>query len=316
MNPKTGEIVAMALYPSFDPNHFGKERDLGIFKNDLVESVYEMGSIIKPLTMAVGIDLGVVNAKTTYNDKGFVTSDNRTFYNFDKKGRGVITLQEALAKSLNTGFAFVVDKVGIEKFGEYFRSFEIGQKTDIDLPNEVAGLASNLNSPRKIEYYTASFGQGIAFTPIGLTKAFASIANGGELVKPYVVKRYDYMIGGSKTVEPEIGKRVIKEDTARQVREMMVYNVDNSLFDGKAKNPRYSIGGKTGTAQIAENGKYAEDRFLHSFVGFLPASDPKFLVFLYTVNPRGVRYSSETLAQPFIDTTKYLINYYQIPPDR
>jgi cell division protein FtsI/penicillin-binding protein 2 len=316
MNPKTGEIVAMALYPSFDPNHFGKERDLGIFKNDLVESVYEMGSIIKPLTMAVGIDLGVVNAKTTYNDKGFVTSDNRTFYNFDKKGRGVITLQEALAKSLNTGFAFVVDKVGIEKFGEYFRSFEIGQKTDIDLPNEVAGLASNLNSPRKIEYYTASFGQGIAFTPIGLTKAFASIANGGELVKPYVVKRYDYMIGGSKTVEPKIGKRVIKEDTARQVRDMMVYNVDNSLFDGKAKNPRYSIGGKTGTAQIAENGRYAEDRFLHSFVGFLPASDPKFLVFLYTVNPRGVRYSSETLAQPFIDTTKYLINYYQIPPDR
>jgi cell division protein FtsI/penicillin-binding protein 2 len=316
MNPKTGEIYAMAIAPSFDPNSFGQERNLAIFRNDLVESVYEMGSIIKPLSLAVGIDVGKINASSTYNDKGSVTSDGRTFYNFDKKGRGVITLQEALSKSLNTGFAHIVDMVGIKTFGEYFLNFRLGEKTGIDLPNEATGLVSNLKSPRKIEYYTASFGQGIALSPISVTRAFSVIANGGNLVQPYIVKKYQYKMGTSKTVTPTVGPRIIKEDTARQVIDMMVYNIDNALFEGKAKNPRYSVAGKTGTAQIAEKGGYAEDRFLHSFVGFLPASDPQFVVFLYTINPRGVRFSSETLAQPFLDTTKYLINYYQIPPDR
>lgn len=317
MNPNTGEIYAMALTPTFNPNDLSQEKDAAIFRNDLVESVHEMGSIIKPLTMAVGIDLGKVSATSTYNDTGSVTLNNKTISNFDGKGRGVITLQYAMSKSLNTGFAHIAKLVGNDKIAEYFKSFGLGERTGIDLPNEASGIVNNLDTHRDIEIVTASFGQGIAMTPIETVRALSVIPNGGYLVKPYLVKKIDYRVGYSKETKPEKGKQVIKEDTARAVTNMMVYNVDNSLLDGKAKNARYAIAAKTGTAQIAApDGGYYNDRWLHSFVGFLPANDPKFLVFMYTMHPKGVQYASETLAQPFIDMTKYLINYYQIPPDR
>jgi cell division protein FtsI/penicillin-binding protein 2 len=316
MNPQNGQIYAMGIAPTFDPNNFKEERNVGIFKNDLVESVYEMGSIIKPLTLTVGIDQGKVHADTKYNDTGSVSADGRTIWNFDKKGRGTITLQYALSKSLNTGFAYVVQKVGNKTFADYLQKYGLGERTGIDLPNEAKGLLDNLKSPRDIEYITASFGQGIAMSPVEVIRAFAAIANGGKLIHPHVVQKINYRVGFSKETHPPEPLRVMSEETAREVRGMMVYNVDNSLLDGKAKNPRYAIGAKTGTAQIAENGKYSEDRYLHSFVGFLPQENPQFVVFMYIVNPRGVNFASETLAKPFIDLTKFLINYYQVPPDR
>ncbi len=317
INPKNGEIYAMAMNPTFDPNDFRDVEDPKTFSNGLVENVQEMGSIIKPFTMSVGVDLGKVSASTTYNDTGSVSADGRTIYNFDKKGRGTITLQYALSKSLNTGFAFIVSKVGNKALGEYFTKYGLGEKTGIDLPNEAKGLIDNMvKSPRDIEHITASFGQGIAVSPVEVVRAFSAIANGGKLVTPHVVKRIDYRLGFSKevTVPPQV--QVMKQGTSEAITKMMVYNVDNSLLDGKSKNPRYSVAAKTGTAQIAENGAYAEDRFLHSFVGYLPASDPKFLVFIYTINPRGVNYASETLAKPFIELSKFLISYYQLSPDR
>lgn len=320
MDPKTGEVVAMGLYPTFDPNNFQSQTDPTIFRNDLVESVNEMGSIIKPLTMSVGIDLDKVHATSTYNDKGSVTSDGKTISNFDKKGRGVITLQYALSKSLNTGFAYIVSRTGNKVLADYFNSFGLGKKTGIDLPNEGQGLLDNLKSPRNIEYITASFGQGIAMSPIEIARAFSAIANNGTPVTPHIVKQIDLRLGYSKKMtgdssdNPDV--QVIKPSTAKEITDMMVYNVDNSLLNGSAKNPRYSVAAKTGTAQIAENGAYSADRYLHSFVGYLPAYNPRFLVFIYTINPRGVNYASETLAKPFIDLSKFLINYYQLPPDR
>jgi len=316
MNPKTGDIYAMGLYPTFDPNNFSTVSDPAVFQNDLVEGVYEMGSIIKPLTMSAGIDLGKVTASTTYNDKGFVTANGHSVYNFDKKGRGVITLQTAISQSLNTGFAFVVSQIGNKALADYFTSFGFGQKTGVDLPNEGTGLISNLKSPRDLEYITASFGQGIAMTPMEVLRAFSAIANGGMMVTPHVVKQINYRVGISKEPSLSPSVQVMKRSTAEAVTNMMIYNVDNALLHGKAKDPHYSVAAKTGTAQIAENGSYAADRYLHSFVGYLPAHDPKFLVFIYTVNPRGVDYASETLAPPFIDLSKFLINYYQLPPDR
>lgn len=317
MDPKTGQIIAMGIAPTFDPNNLKEVKDPAIFSNNLVESVYEMGSVVKPLTMAVGIDTGKVTANTVYNDKGSVTLNNKTMYNFDKKARGDITLQYALSKSLNTGFVYVAQLVGNQTLADYFLKFGIGDKTKIDLPNESAGLVKNLSTNRDIEYATASFGQGIAMSPIALIRAYSAIANHGELVRPYVVKSINYKLGYSKDISPEVGPRVIKPETARAVTDMMVYNVDHSLLEGKAKNERYAVAAKTGTAQIATaGGTYDEYRFLHSFVGFLPAYNPRFLVFIYTVNPRGVNYASETLAQPFIDLSRFLINHYELPPDR
>ncbi|MFM2384029.1 MAG: hypothetical protein RIQ72_601 [Candidatus Parcubacteria bacterium] len=317
MDPKTGEIVAMALAPTFDPNNLKDIKDPAVFSNNLVESVYEMGSVVKPLTMAVGIDTGKVTANTVYHDKGSVTLNNKTMYNFDKKGRGDITLQYALSKSLNTGFVYVAQQVGNKTLADYFLKFGIGEKTKIDLPNESTGLVKNLSSNIDIEFATASFGQGIAMSPIALLRAYSAIANQGELVQPHVVKKINYRLGYSKDISAQVGPRVIKPETARAVTDMMVYNVDHSLLDGKAKNERYAVAAKTGTAQIATSGgTYDEYRFLHSFVGFLPAYNPRFLVFIYTVNPRGVNYASETLAQPFVDLSRFLINHYELPPDR
>ncbi len=318
IDPTTGEIVAMALAPNFDANNLKDIKDAAIFSNNLVENVYEMGSVIKPITMAVGIDTGKVNANTVYNDKGSVTLNNKTMYNFDKKGRGDITLQYAMSKSLNTGFIHIAQKVGNAQIGKYFLDFGIGEKTGIDLPNEASGLVKNLSTNRDVEYATASFGQGIAMTPIELIRAYSAIANQqGKLVSPHIVRQINYRIGTENKIKKDLGKQVIKPETARAVTDMMVYNVDNSLLDGTAKNERYSVAAKTGTAQIAlKEGGYSEDKFLHSFVGFLPAYEPRFLVFMYTVNPRGVSFASESLAKPFVELSKFLINNFELPPDR
>jgi stage V sporulation protein D (sporulation-specific penicillin-binding protein) len=318
MNPMNGEIIAMALAPTFDPNNLQNQKNSNIFKNNLVESVYEMGSIVKPLTIAAGIDAGAIKSTTTYYDSGSMTLNGRTFSNFDGKARGTVSMQEVLNQSLNTGVAYVVRQMGKEKFADYMRSYGLGQETGIDLPNEIHGLIDNLNSPRDIEYATASFGQGIAVTPIEMIRALATLGNGGKLVNPHIAKQINYKIGGSKDVNPGVEVQVLKPETSEEISRMLVTVVDKALLGGTVKMDHYSIAAKTGTAQIAkENGRgYYEDRYLHSFFGYFPAFSPRFIVFLFAYDPKGVRYASETLTHPFMDITKFLINYYQIPPDR
>lgn len=318
MDPMTGSIIAMALNPTFDPNNFQAEKRPVIFSNILVEGTYEMGSIIKPLTMAAGIDAGAVTPSTTYYDAGEVTLNGKTFSNFDGKGRGTVTMQEVLNQSLNTGVSFVVQKMGKENFARYMKSYGLGEETGIDLPNETHGLITNLSSPRDIEYATASFGQGIAMTPIETVRALATLGNGGKLVNPHIAEKIEYKIGGSKKVSPGVEKQVLKKETSEEISRMLVKVVDTALLQGKVKMDRYSIAAKTGTAQIARpnGGGYFEDKYLHSFFGYFPAFSPKFIVFLFSYDPKGVKYASETLTYPFMDIAKFLINYYQIPPDR
>ena len=318
MDPKTGEILAMASFPNFDPNNFSQVSSVSVFTNPLVQRVREMGSIMKAVTMASGIDAGVVTASTTYNDKGSVTFDNKTVYNFDKKGRGVINMQRVLSESLNTGAAFVMTKLGTKKFADYFTKFGLEEKTGIDLPSEADDLVSNLKSPRTIEYATASFGQGIALTPVATARALSVIANGGMLVEPHVVKEIDPIEGIAYDPSSSYKQtRVISADAAKQTTDMLVYIVDNNLQNGAAKNPHYAVAAKTGTAQMAApGGGYYPDRYLHSFFGFFPAYNPKFLVLMYTVYPKGAGYAASTLAQPFLDLSKFLINYYSLQPDR
>ncbi len=318
MDPYTGEILAMAVNPSFDPNDLSKEKNTGIFSNPMVDRVYEMGSIIKPLAMAAGIDAGAVTPKTTFDDKGFVLINGAKVSNFDGKGRGVVDMQKVLNDSLNTGMAFVAQKLGNEKITDYFMSFGFGEETGIDLPGEVRGLVSNLKSPRDIEHVTASFGQGIAMTPIETIRALASLGNGGFLPSPHIVKKINYTSGLSKNISYEPSEPVLKPETSKAITGMLVNVVDQALLGGTVKNARYSVAAKTGTAQIAKEkgGGYYDDRYLHSFFGYFPASKPRFIVFLFTVYPKGAQYASHTLTQPFIDLEKFLINYYEVPPDR
>lgn len=318
INPQTGEIYAMAGLPDFDLNDFGNVSDSSIYRNPIVESVFEFGSVIKPLVMAAALDAGVIKPETTYVDKGVVIVNKKEINNFDMKARGLSTMQTVLDQSLNTGMVFVENKLGHDKFRSYMKSYGIGEKTGIDLPNETSGLIKNLESPRDIEYANAAFGQGIALTPIEAARAFSVIANGGKLITPHLVRQIRYNDGSSEIpTYPVTREGIIKKETSETISRMLVH-VFEAYDSGKHKMEHYSIGTKTGTAQVAmENGKgYYADRHMHSFFGYFPAYDPKFLVFLFLENPKQVRYASETLIPPFINITKFLLNYYDVAPDR
>lgn len=320
MNPMDGSIYALGVKPDFDPNNFSQVKKVSIFTNPLVENVLEFGSVIKPLVMASAIDAGVVSANTTYNDKGSIFVEKKEIFNFDKKGRGPNTsMQDVLNQSLNTGMVFVEQKLGKDKLREYLLSFGIKEKTGIDLPNETSGLVSNiLNSPREIEYANAAFGQGIALTPLELIRALSSLANGGNLVVPHVVKEIVYNNGVSKKMEYSTTPTKITKETSEEITRMLVTVMDKAIKGGLGKFDNFSIAVKTGTAQVADNttGGYYADRHSHSFFGYFPAYDPEFIVFLYAINPKGVEYAATTWADPFLDITKFLLNYYNVSPDR
>jgi len=275
INPQNGELYAMASRPVFDPNNFSEEEDYSIFSNPIVENVFEMGSIVKPLTLAAGLDAGVIVPEDTYYDAGSVEIEDAVIKNYDGKARGRVDMQQILNQSLNTGAVHVMKKLGSKKFAEYLLSFGFGEETGIDLPNETAGLVENLKSNREIEFATASFGQGIAVTPIAMARALSALANGGTLPLPHVVKKINYESGFYKNLytDETTRTRVIKKETSEEITRMLVRVVDEALLGGTVKMPRYSIAAKTGTAQIAKSdGRgYYDDRFLHSFFGYFPA---------------------------------------------
>ena len=319
MNPQDGAIYALSNKPDFDLNNFSKVNSASIFANPLIESVYEFGSVVKPLIMAGALDAGVVAADTTYDDKGSVIVENKEIFNFDKKARGVVNMQEVLNQSLNTGMVFIYHKLGKEKLRDYILSYGIKEKTGIDLPNETSGLVSNLiNSPRDIEYANAAFGQGIALTPMELIRALASLSNGGNLVVPHLVQKIKYDDGTGKDMKYNMQPTKISKATSEEITRMLV-NVMDAYMKNKSTNlEHYSIAAKTGTAQVANNeaGGYYEDRHTHSFFGYFPAYNPKFIIFLFAINPKGVPYAAQTWADSFLSITKFLVNYYEVSPDR
>lgn len=317
MDPNTGAIRAMALYPNFDINIFNEEETVSIFNNDSVESIYEMGSIFKPITVAIGLDKNIITPETTYEDKGSLTLDQKTIWNYDKKARGVVDMQEVLNQSLNTGAAYVALKVGNEEFSKYMKKL-IGEKTGIDLPNEVSSIISNLDSKRDVEHATASYGHGIAVTPIQMIRSLAPLGNGGYMPSPHIVSEIKYEFGLKNKVEPKDKVQIFEKETSEEITRMLVKVVDDALAGGTVALPNHSIAAKTGTALIPDstNGGYYDDRFLHSFFGYFPAYDPEFIILLYTIEPKGALYASNTLTEPFMDIVKYLINYYGIEPDR
>lgn len=318
IDPNNGEILAMSSLPTFNPNDIASVRDLRILSNPLVENAYEMGSIIKPLTVATAIDYGVISSNSTYEDTGTMIVSGKKIANHDSKARGITTIQDLLGYSLNVGAATVALKVGKEQFAKYFFSYGIGSKTGVDLPNEATGLIGNLKTGRDVEIATAAYGQGIAVSPIAVTRALSTLANGGYLITPHLVKEIRYTDGVNEIVKVKKDGPVLQKKTTDDVTKMLVKVVDNTLVNGAIKNEHYSIAAKTGTAQIADRDKggYYKDRYLHSFFGYFPAYNPKYLVFLFQVHPKGTEYASDTLTNPFDQIAKFMINYFNIAPDR
>lgn len=319
IDPQTGAVKAMANYPSFNLNTFNQVDDISVYRNPLIQNVHEMGSIIKPLIVTAGLDTNSITADTSYHDKGYVTVGPHTIWNFDKEGRGEFTpIQTVLSESLNTGMVFIGQETGKSALKEYLENFGLTEQTGIDLPAEGKNLTSNLKSNRDVEYANISFGQGLALTPISTVRALSAMANGGYLVHPHVVEEIRHTNGLKTKLEYEAEGPILKPGTSGEISRLLVNVVDDALGQGKHKLEHYSIAAKTGTAQIPdpENGGYYDDRNLHSFFGYFPAYDPQFLVFFYTVHPKGVKYSSQTLTDPFMNMSKFLINYYNIEPDR
>lgn len=301
-NPNTGEILAMGNLPDFNPNEFS-EYNIGDFINQGVQSLYEPGSVFKIFTMAAGIDSGKITPDTTYVDTGSVTLNKRTIKNWDLKAYGLQTMTNVIEKSLNTGTIFAEKVTGHNIFTKYVKDFGFGEKTGIELPGEVRGNLKNLDNGKDVNYATASFGQGISLTPIELISAVSSIANGGILKKPVILKD-----GEKKDI-----RTVISKDTAKKVTDMMV----SAVFKNKlASVTNYLVAGKTGTAFIPDfkNGGYS-DSVINTYVGFAPASNPKFSILIKLVNPSGAPLAGTTVVPAFKKMTEYLINYYGIAPD-
>lgn len=315
MDPSTGAILAIGSYPSFDGNAL-QNVDPKLLGIPLVESVHEFGSIMKPLTMTSGLDAGVITPQTTYRDTGCITVNTRKICNWDLKPRGVIPMQQIIMQSLNVGASWVATELGQEKFRHYFTTL-FGQKTGIDLPYEGRALLSNLSTTQQVNFDNMSFGQGIAVTPVQMIRALGALANGGVMVEPHLVSAIRLDSGITRTLDWSQKIPVFSATAARQTTQMMTALVDEKLENGKAIIPTMSVAAKTGTAQLTDgHGGYYTDRFFHSFVGFFPSYNPRFIILLYTNDPKRVEYASETLDSTFLDLVHFLIEYYQVPPDR
>jgi len=317
LDPQTGAIRAMESLPAFNPNAYGDVKDYEVFLNPFTQKVFEMGSIVKPLTMAAGLDARAITEETTYYDAGTLKMGDATIGNYDGKGRGQQKMYDILDQSLNTGTVFIMQQLGTRAFRDYMDRFGLGSNTGIDLPQEIAGNLRNLDTGREVEYATASFGQGIAVTPVGLASALAAVANGGELMRPYVMQRIQEGDTVIEETKPVVHRRVLKEESSEAVSRMLSNVVDKTLAGGAVAIPGYHIAAKTGTAQIPKKGASGySDAYLHAFFGYAPAFDPQFLILLYMEQPQGMPYASQTLSEPFRKLTEFMISYYEIPPDR
>jgi len=302
-DPKTGKILAMSNIPTFNPNSYG-ESEVGAFLNPATQAVYEPGSIFKIITMAAGLDAGKITPDTTYVDTGSLTLNGKTIKNWDLKAHGKITMTQVIGGSVNTGAVFAESTLGHDLFYSYLVKFGLKEKTNIDLPGEIVGSLRPLEvDKRDINFATASFGQGISVTPIGLLRAMSAVANHGVMMKPYV----------NVEKEPEMIGRVITEKASKEVIGMMVNAVNKAEI---AKIRGYNIAGKTGTAQVPDfkYGGYT-DEVINTYIGFAPAYDPKFIILLKMDKPLGAPLAGLTIVPAFRDLAQFILNYYNIPPD-
>lgn len=313
MDSPTGRILAMASYPSFDPNNYSQAESI---RNLNISDAYEPGSIFKTFTLAAALDDGKITPDTTYTDTGTVKEAGYDIHNSDLKANGVQTMTQVLEKSLNTGVIFAEKLVGNKDYADYVKRFGFGTPTGIDLFGESKGNVSNLDNLRSdIQFFTISFGQGITATPIQVAAAYNAIANGGVLMKPQIVDRYVHPDGTEEEVEPQEIRRVISQQADAQISQML----RSVVTDGHGKRadvPGYLVGGKTGTAQVASNDSkgYAQGKSIGSFAGFAPVNDPKYTILVRLDDPKNVEWAESSAAPTFGELMAFLLKYGRVEP--
>ena len=316
MNPKTGEILAMASRPSYNPNRFW-EYPQENWKNRAVAFIYEPGSTFKAVIAGAALQEAIVTPNQVFFDPGYVMVSGRRIQNWSNESYGAVTFTDIVKKSLNTGFAQVGLSLGAEKMMHYTRVFGFGERTGIDLPGEEEGILFSADDMRDSDIATTAIGQSIAVTPLQLVTAMAAIANGGTLMHPYIVREIRNPDGS-----------VYEERTPREIRRVLEPTVDRTLIGlleqvvasgggMKAGVKGYRIAGKTGTAQKIrrETAGYLEGRYIASFCGFAPVEDPIFTVLVMIDDPRGGDFYGGQIAAPVASRIfTQLLRYAHVEP--
>lgn len=312
MDPNTGEILAMASKPSYDPAHY-KDFPSDVYDRNLpIWMTYEPGSTFKIITLAAAIQEGKVDLYNEhFFDPGRVEVGGAKLRCWKRGGHGSQTFLEVVQNSCNPGFVALGNRLGKESLFDYIRNFGFGQKTGIDLSGEASGILFKLSRVGPVELATTAFGQGVSVTPIQQITAVSAAINGGKLFMPHVAKSFVQPETGMvvEDIKPELVRQVISPETSRKVRDALEHVVAqgtgrNAFIDG------YRVGGKTGTAQKVINGRYSPNEHIVSFVGFAPADDPKVVIYTAVDNPQGIQFGG-LVAAPIVkrimeDTLHYM----------
>ncbi|WHY35813.1 stage V sporulation protein D [Cytobacillus firmus] len=302
MNPNNGEVLAMASRPDFDPANFRNVPPEIYNRNLPIWSTYEPGSTFKIITLAAALEEGKVDLeKDHFHDPGSVEVGGARLRCWKKGGHGSQTYLEVVQNSCNPGFVELGERLGKEKLFKYIRDFGFGEKTGIDLQGEGKGILFNLDRVGPVEQATTAFGQGVSVTPIQQVAAISAAVNGGTLYTPYIAKELINPATGEILMKksPDAKRKVISKETSDEIRKAL----ESVVAKGSGKKAfvdGYRVGGKTGTAQKAQNGRYLENNHIVSFIGFAPADDPQLVVYVAVDNPKGTVQFGGVVAAPIV----------------
>jgi len=317
---KTGNILAVAEQPNYDPNNFFEQKDYSIFISRLSRN-YEPGSVMKPFIYAAAFEEKLIKPEDTYEDNGYVILNGWKIENFDKKGRGRVDFKTALEQSLNTGAVYVTQLLGKTRFLKYIEAFRLNNKAEVDFPVLEGPNFKNLKDPgREVNFGTASFGQGIALSPLNLIQSFNAFSNKGEIVKLNFVKEIIYPDNSKKETKQQVIGKVLKKETLETILPILEGVVENQAKKAKIKG--FRIGGKTGSALIPAVKETPNNPFgyteevITTFIGFLPVSDPKYIVLVRLDKPDKNLLAFGTAVPTFRKVAEFLINYYNLEPDK
>lgn len=314
LDPANGAVRAMASYPTFHPAGVAAAAEASL-RDRAIGWSYEPGSTLKTITLAAGLETGAVTATTSYDDRGYADIGGRRLFNALGRAWGPTTMTQLLERSANAGAVFVASKLGAQRLHDALDAFGLGSPTGVDLAGEAAGTVRPLAEWYPVDVGTAAFGQGVAVTPLQLACAYAAIANGGTLFRPYVVAAWRDADGEHRSA-PVAVRRAVSEATAATLRDMLVSSVDRGLAQG-ARLPGFSVAGKTGTAQIpSADGRYVDDDYISSFAGFAPSTAPSFVVVIVLERPRSKLLGTVTAMATFRAIAQDVFRYARIQPDR
>ena len=317
-DPRNGDILAMANRPTFNPARLDEYAFIGpSFLNPAISLVFDPGSTFKIMTMAAGLDAGVISPQSTHNLPNKYKYWGLEFRNWDDRTYPNQTMTGVLANSTNTGAIYVADRLGVDKFYAYVRAFGFGKNTGVDVAGEVPGFLKTRGHPAwyPSDLAANSFGQSISVTPLQIAAAFGAIANGGKLVKPRVVKRRAYQSGQTVEVQPETVAQVVRADTAKVLMEMM-YDAEHAVPANLALSEKYSTIGKTGTAEIPASGGILPDQTIASYIGFGPIEAPRVLILVKIDRPQKGTWGSAVASPVFRSLVDRIFSHLRIPPGR